>query len=65
MANNSMDIDPEPPAESPALSYETKQEKVTRLRKAAETLGNMRPQNGTNKAFLIQPECVGHATQGK
>jgi len=43
MANNGMDIDPEPPAKSPALSHETKQEKVICLRKAAKTLGNMRP----------------------
>jgi len=43
MANNDMDIDPEPPAESPALSYEMEQEKVTCLRKAAKTLGNTRP----------------------
>jgi len=42
MANNGIDIDPEPPTESPALSYEMEQEKVTCLRKAAETLGNMR-----------------------
>ena len=65
MANNSMDINPEPPAESPALSYEIEQEEVTHLRKTAETLGNTRPQNGTNEASLIQPEHVGHATQGK
>jgi len=43
MANNSMDIDPEPPAESPALSYEMEQKKVTHLRKVAEILRNMRP----------------------
>jgi len=48
-----MDIDPEPPTESPALSYETEQEKVTCLRKMAETLGNTRPQNGINKTSLI------------
>jgi len=65
MANNGMDIDPELPAESTALSYETEQEKVTCLRKTAETLGNMRPQNGINEASLIQPERVGHANQGK
>jgi len=53
MANNSMDIDPEPPTESPALSYEMEQEKVTCLRKVAETLGNTRPQNGINKTSLI------------
>ena len=65
MANNNMDIDPEPPAESPALSYEMEQEKVTCLRKAAKTLGNTRPQNEINKAFPIQLERVGHANQGE
>jgi len=65
MANNGMDIDPEPPAESFALSYEMEQEKVTCLRKAAKTLGNTRPQNEINKAFPIQLECVGHANQGE
>ena len=53
MANNGMNIDLEPPTESPALSYEMEKEKVTCLRKAAETLGNMRPQNGINEASLI------------
>jgi len=65
MANNSMDIDPEPPAESSALSYEMEQEKVTCLRKVAKTLGNTRPQNGINEASPIQPERVGHANQGE
>jgi len=65
MANNGMNIDPEPPTESPALSYEIEKEKVTYLRKVAETLGNIRPQNGINGASLIQLECVGHANQGK
>jgi len=66
MANNSMDIDSEPPAEFSALSYETEQKKkVTYLRKVAETLGNTRLQNGINEASLIQPECVGHANQGE
>jgi len=65
MANNGMDIDPEPPAESSALSYEMEQEKVTCLRKVAKTLGNTRPQNGINEASPIQPERVGHANQGE
>jgi len=63
MANNGMDIDPEPPAEFPALSYEMEQEKITRFKKVAETLGNMRLQNEINEASPIQPECVGHANQ--
>jgi len=61
MANNGMDIDPEPPAEFPTLSYEMEQEKITHFKKVAETLGNMRLQNGINEASPIQPECVGHA----
>jgi len=48
-----------------ALSYETEQEKVTCLRKAAGTLGNTRLQNRINEASSIQPERVGHANQGK
>ena len=60
-----MNIDPEPPTESPALSYEIEKEKVTYLRKVAETLGNIRPQNEINGASLIQLEYVGHANQGK
>jgi len=42
MANNSMDVDPDPPTNSPALSYEMKQEKLLRLRKVAKTLNNTR-----------------------
>jgi len=42
MANNSMDVDPDPPTDSPALSYEMEQEKLLHLRKVAKTLNNMR-----------------------
>ena len=41
--NNSMDIDSDPPTESPVLSYEEEQEKKLRLRKVAETTNNTRP----------------------
>jgi len=50
MANNGMDINSNPPTDSPALSYETEQEKLLHSSKAAETLNNMRPQNGNNVA---------------
>jgi len=43
MANNGMDINPDPPTDSPALFYETEQEKALRLRKVTETLNNTRP----------------------
>jgi len=45
-----MDVDPDSPTDSPALSYETEQEKLLRSRKAAETLNNTRFQNGNNEA---------------
>jgi len=48
--NNSMDIDSEPPVESPTLSYKDEMDKETCLRKAAETTNNMRFQSGNNKA---------------
>ena len=38
-----MDIDSDPPTESPVLSYEEEQEKKLRLRKVAETTNNTRP----------------------
>ena len=50
MANNGMDVDPDPPTDSPALSRKTKQEKLLRFRKAAETLSNTRLQNGNSEA---------------
>ena len=53
MANNGMDVDPDPPTDSPALSYEMEQEKLLCFRKAAETLNNMRLQNGNNEAPLF------------
>ena len=48
--NNGMDIDSEPPVESPALSYKDKRDKEIHLRKAAETTNNTRLQSGNNKA---------------
>ena len=48
--NNSMDIDSDPPVESPALSYKDKRDKEICLRKVAETTNNTRLQSRNNKA---------------
>jgi len=58
--NNSMDIDFDPPVESPALFYEDEWEKEIHLRKAAETTNNTRPQGGNNEASSIQVNHGGH-----
>ena len=60
MANNSMEIDTDPLTDSPALSYKMEQEKFHQFRKAADTLNNMRLQNGNNKASPIQLEQGEH-----
>jgi len=61
MANNGINVDPDLPTDSPALSCKTKQEKLLRFRKVAETLSNMRLQNGNSEATPIQLERAGHA----
>jgi len=48
--NNGMDIDPEPPVESPTLSYKDEREKEIHLRKVAETTNNTRLQGVNNEA---------------
>jgi len=48
--NNGMDIDSDPPVETPALSYEDKRDKEIHLRKVAKTTNNTRLQSGNNKA---------------
>jgi len=58
--NNSMDIDSDPPVESPVLSYEDEREKEIRLRKVAETTSIMRPQGGNNEVSSIQVNHGGH-----
>jgi len=58
--NNSMDIDSDPPVESPALSYEDEREKEICLRKAAETTNNTRPQGGNNETSSIQVNHGSH-----
>ena len=65
MANNSMDVDPDSPTDSPTLSYETEQEKLLHFRKVAETLNNTRLQNGNNEVSPIQLEHVGHVIPNK
>ena len=60
--NNGMDIDSDPPVESSALSYEDEREKEIRLRKAAETTNNMRPQDGNNEASSIQVNHGGYVS---
>ena len=40
--NNSMDIDSDPPVETPALSYEEEMDKAICLSKAAESTNNTR-----------------------
>jgi len=52
--NNGIDVNTDPPIDFPALSYKEEQEKDIHLRKAAETITNMRPQGGTNKASSSQ-----------
>ena len=58
--NNGMDINSDPPVESPVLYYEDEQEKEIRLRKAAETTNNTRSQGGNNEAPSIQVNHGGH-----
>jgi len=65
IANNGMDVDPEPANDFPALSYRTKQKKALRFSKATETLGNMRPQDGNNETTHSNPEHVFNINQSK
>ena len=58
--NNSMDIDSDPPVESPTLSYEEEREKEIHLRKAAETTNSMRLQGVNNKASSTQANYDNH-----
>ena len=65
MANNGMDVDPEPANNSPALSHRTEQEKALYFSKAIEILGNMRPQYGNNEATYSNTECIFNVNQSK
>jgi len=62
--NNSMDIDSDPPVETPALSYEDKRDKAIRLSKAAETTNNTRLQNGNNEASNTMTNQGNHVPAG-
>ena len=50
---------------SPALFYETEQEKALYFSKTTEILGNMRPQDGNNKATYSNPEHVFNVNQSE
>ena len=60
IANNSMDINNDPPTNSPILFYKTKQEKFYWFKKVTETSNNTRFQSENNKASLIQLEQSEH-----
>ena len=60
--NNSMDIDSDPPVESPVLSYKDEREKEIRLRKAAETTNNTRFQGVNNEASSTQANHDNHVS---
>ena len=65
MANNGMDVDPEPANNFPTLFYETEQKKALYFSKAIEILGNMRPQDGNNEATHSNTERVFNVNQSK
>jgi len=58
--NNGMDIDSDPPVESPVLSYKDEWEKEIHLRKVAETTSIIRPQGGNIEASSIQVNYSGY-----
>ena len=60
--NNGMDIDSDPPVETPALFYENERDKEIRLRKAAETTNNTRLQSGNNKTSTTQTNHGNHVS---
>ena len=62
--NNSMDIDSNPPVETPALSYEEERDKAIRLSKAAESTNNTRFQSGTNETFTTLTNQGNHISAG-
>jgi len=60
--NNGMDINSDPPVESPVLSYKDEREKEICLRKAAETTNNMRLQSVNNEASSTQVNHDNHVS---
>ena len=65
MANNGMDVDPEPANNFPTLFYEIEQKKALCFSKVTKTLGNTRPQDGNNEATHSNLERVFNANQSK
>ena len=59
--NNGMDIDFDPPVETPALSYEDEGDKEICLRKTTETTNNTRLQSGNNEASITRSNHGNHA----
>jgi len=60
--NNDMDVDSDPPVESPVLSYNDEREKKIHLRKAAETTNNTRLQSINNEASSTQANHDNHVS---
>jgi len=60
--NNGMDIDPDPPVESPTLSYKDEREKEICLRKVAETTNNTRLQGVNKEASSTQINHDNHVS---
>jgi len=63
IVNNGMDVNEGPVESTPALSYETEQEKVIHISKVAEQQGNMRPKDRNLKAPNSNPKCVSNIEQ--
>ena len=62
--NNGMDIDSDPPMETPALSYKEERDKAIRLSKAAKSTNNTRFQSGINKASTTLTNQGNHVSAG-
>jgi len=62
--NNDMDIDSDPPVETPTLSYKDKRDKTIRLNKAAETTNNTRLQNRNNETSTTLTNQGNHISAG-
>ena len=60
--NNSMDIDSNPPVETPTLSYKDEGDKEIYLRKVAETTNNTRLQSENNKASTTRSNHGNHTS---
>jgi len=56
--NNTMNVDIDMDNNSPALSYETTQEKAIQVNETANLQTNMRSQHGNPNVFNLNPQCV-------